>query len=254
MEYIDSHTHITNDDFNIDEFLPEIISAKEAGLNKIMLVYTIDEELKTLDRLKGDPIFDFAYGIYPNDDETIKEERFKHLREVLDSYNFKALGEIGLDYHWYPNNREIQKEYFRRQIEIANEYDLPIIVHTRDSIQDAFDILKATPCKRKGVIHCYSGSLEMAKEFIKLGYYISFSGSLTFKNNKYGVETAANIDINYLLCETDAPYLTPVPNRGKPNKTEYVKYVYEFISKLRGIEIEELKQIISDNYCRLFGK
>ena len=252
--FIDSHTHITNEELDVNVYLEDVARAKEIGIKKAMMVYTFKEELdKTYPILSNDEYFDFAYGIYPSDTTEIKEEWFEDLKQVLTNGKFKALGEIGLDYHWYPDNKEIQKEIFRRQVALADELNLPIIIHARDAIQDTYDILKSTPCKRKGVMHCYSGSAEMAVEFIKLGYYVSFSGTITFKNNRRGIETLNAIDKNYLLCETDAPYLTPVPYRGKRNETMYVKNVYEFIANELNMDIKELKQLVQTNYYNLFG-
>ena len=250
--FIDSHTHITNEELDMKLYLGEIKEAKENGVGKAMLVFTNEKELNVIESIEDDTFFDMAYGIYPDDFKEVNEDDFKRLIDMHHKYHFKALGEIGLDYYWYKDNKEIQKEYFRRQLMIANELDLPVIIHARDAIQDTYDILKEVDVRRKGVLHCYSGSMEMAKEFIKLGYYISFSGTVTFKNNKRGVETALEIDKNYLLCETDAPYLTPVPNRGKPNKTAYVKYVYEFLSELLKMDIEDLKVLTQNNYQKLF--
>lgn len=250
--FIDSHTHITNEELDMELYLDEIKEAKEDGVGKAMLVFTNERELSVIDSLKDDSFFDMAYGIYPDDFKEVNEDDFKKLIDMHKKYHFKALGEIGLDYYWYKENKELQKEYFRRQLMIANELDLPVIIHARDAIQDTYDILKEVDVKRKGVLHCYSGSMEMAKEFIKLGYYISFSGTVTFKNNKRGVETALEIDKNYLLCETDAPYLTPVPYRGRPNKTAYVKHVYEFLSDLLKMDIEDLKLLTQNNYQKLF--
>ena len=250
--YIDSHTHITNEDLDFDLYLEDVKKAKDSGVLKALFVMSEERELALLNDLEADDYFDIAYGIYPSGTKTINEEEFIKLKEVLKSHRFIALGEIGLDYHWYEDNKEIQKEIFKRQIKLADELDLPIIIHARDSLNDTLEILKETPNKRKGVMHCYSGSLEMAKEFIKLGYYISFSGSLTFTNNKKGPLTAKGIDLNYLLCETDAPYLAPVPKRGQRNETANVIFVYEFLSKLLDIPLERLKKIVKENYERLF--
>lgn len=244
--YRDTHTHITG-----ENFVEELKEAKEEGLDKIILVATSVEEIQPVLSYKSD-LVECAYGIFPSDEKEVNEDLLKDLDERMSSNDFIAVGEIGLDYYWYKDNRETQMEMFKRQIQIADKHNLPIVVHTRDSIQDAYNVMKQTPCKRKGMLHCYSGSLEMAKEFIKLGYYISLGGVLTFKNSKETKRVLQGIDLNYLLFETDAPYLTPTPFRGTPNKTSYVKLVYKYAAELLEMDEEELKQIVKNNFNRLF--
>lgn len=250
--YIDSHTHITNEALDVFEYLKDIEKAKEEGLEKSLLVYTEKEELKSYDLLKGDHYFDFAAGIFPTYADRYKEDDLKALEELLKKEGFVALGEIGLDYHWAKEIKDRQKELFIKQIDLANKLDLPVIIHTREAMGDTYEILKANEVKRKGVIHCFSGSKEMALEFIKLGFYIAFGGTLTYKNNVQGVRALEAIDLDYLLCETDAPYLTPVPLRGKRNETANVRYVYKFIAEHLDIKEEELITRVKNNYKRLF--
>ena len=247
-------THAHYDDRAFDEDRDQLLlSLADGGIEAVVNVgASIQTTKNTLDLMDKYPFVYGAVGVHPNETAELTEDLMNWLEHISRRPKVVAIGEIGLDYYWYKDNKEIQKEYFRRQLMIANELDLPVIIHARDAIQDTYDILKEVDVKRKGVLHCYSGSMEMAKEFIKLGYYISFSGTVTFKNNKRGVETALEIDKNYLLCETDAPYLTPVPNRGKPNKTAYVKYVYEFLSELLKMDIEDLKMLTQNNYQKLF--
>ncbi len=254
IELIDSHTHITNEESNVEEYIDDIKLAEEYGVSRAMMVFTNKQELAAYDGLAPYNHFDFAYGIYPSETTEVNEQDFIDLKEELTKRKFKALGEIGADYHYFPDNKETQLAIFRRQVQIADELNLPIIIHARDCIQDIYDVLKSTPCRKKGVMHCYSGSVEMAKEFIKLGYFISFSGTVTFKNNRRGVETLKGIDKNFIMCETDAPFLTPVPLRGKPNKSAYVKYVYEFCAEQLEMDLEEFKALVKRNYERLFGE
>lgn len=251
--FIDSHTHITNEDLDIALYKEDIKRAKAEGVLKAMLVFSDRKEIAVLDEIKDDPFFDLAHGFFPCDVEGLRDDDYAKLEQLLIKYPFKALGEIGLDYHWSPETKEIQKEAFIRQIKLADKLNLPIIIHAREALQDTYDILKAHNNRRKGVMHCYSGSLEMAKEFIKLGYYISFAGPVTYKNNRKSVECAKEIDIDHLLCETDAPYLTPVPKRGERNETANVRLVYEFIAGLREMDLDELKERVALNYERLFG-
>lgn len=250
----DSHTHITNEEADALAYLPDVELAKEYGVEKAMMVFTDKKELPAYEILKDTHHFDFAYGLYPDKADIVTEQDYLDLKRELLTGKYCALGEIGVDYHYYPDTKEAQKVMFKRQVELADELNLPIIIHARDGIADTYEILKNTPCRRKGVMHCYSGSFEMAREFIKLGYFISFSGTVTFKNNRRGVETLKGIDPHFMLCETDAPFLTPVPLRGQPNKSAYVKYVYEFCAEQIGMDLEEFKVLIKDNYQRLFKK
>ena len=249
---IDSHTHI----FANNTIDPEIVinNIKEENLDKVLAICCdIDQRTDlAVELAKNDTTFDLAIGIHPSD---IKY----YTNEVLDKvYNYcklkqvVAVGEIGLDYHWDKDNKDIQKQWFIEQINIANKLNKPVIIHARDAIEDTYDILKNYPVNKKGVMHCFSSSYEMALKFIELGFYISFGGPVTFKNARVAKEVAEKIDINYLLCETDAPYLTPEPFRGTTNQAINVKYVYKQISELRNIKLDELKEVVSKNYNRLF--
>ena len=164
-----------------------------------------------------------------------------------------AIGECGLDYYWTKDNMEYQKALFKGQIELSIKYNLPIIIHMRDASSDTYELLKEYKGKIKGVMHCYSGSLEMANEFIKLGLHISLGGPVTFKNAKEPKAVAGNIPLDKLLIETDCPYLAPTPYRGKRNESSYVKNVLIEIAGLRNIEVEELEKITEENSIRLFG-
>ncbi len=245
--YIDTHTHFIDE----EEYQTEITNALNLGVKELILVCTNEAEKDRALKYRSD-VVKLAYGIYPNDKNEIDEKELEKLDLLMSDDTFIALGEIGLDYHYYKDNKECAKELLIRQIEIANKRNKPIIIHTRESIGDIYEILKKYDNKRKGVIHCFTGSLEMAKSFIKLGYYISFGGVLTFKNSINVKESLKGIDLNYVLFETDAPYLTPVPFRGKVNHTYYVKYVYEYAAELLGIELKELQKIVYQNYLRLF--
>lgn len=247
--FIDTHTHITTD--NYLDYQKDLDEAKRQGIKNIILVATNIKERKEALHYRSNEVL-VSYGIYPSDAKEIDETLFDDLEEAMKDDTFIALGEIGLDYYWFKDNKEIQKEIFRRQIKIADKYNKPIIIHSRDSIGDVLAVLKEFQNKKRGIIHCYSGSLEMAKEFIKLGYYIGFGGVLTFKNAHYPKQAIQGIDLNYVLFETDAPYLTPEPKRGEPNKTYYVKHVYEYASKLLNIPLEELVKIVDKNFRRLF--
>ena len=163
-----------------------------------------------------------------------------------------AVGEIGLDYYWDKDNHPQQQAAFIRQIELANRVNKPILVHSRDAIGDTLALLREHPAARRGIIHCFSSSREMAREFVKLGYTIGLGGPVTFKNAKTPKEVAADVDLAHLQIETDCPYLTPVPYRGKRNEPMYLPLTAKIILELRGMEEETLKQSLWDNYQALF--
>ncbi len=250
--YIDSHTHITNKDLDVSTYLEDIKIAKEKGLIHSLLVLTEAEEERLYDELHEDDYFDFARGIFPTEADKYDQSDLDHLKDLLAKGRFIALGEIGLDYHWAKEIKDKQITLFKKQIDIANELDLPIIIHSRDAMGDTYEVLKEHPCNRSGVIHSFSGSKEMAERFIELGYYISFSGTITFKNNVNGVRALEAINLDRLLCETDAPYLAPEPVRGRPNKTYNVIHTYDFIAKKLGMSVERLQEVIYANYMMLF--
>lgn len=180
---------------------------------------------------------------YTEDDLILLENQIKNNKIV-------AVGEIGIDYHYTKENKETQKEFFRKQLNLAEKYNLPVIVHSRDAVQDVYNELKNR--KLKGSIHCYSGSTEMAKEFIKIGFYIGIDGPITFKNNKKQKEVIKNIDKNYILTETDSPYLSPEPNRGQKNSPLNLKYIIKTLSEELNISENEMQEITLENAKRLF--
>ena len=161
-----------------------------------------------------------------------------------------CIGEIGLDYYWEkdPDIRALQREFFIRQIELAKELHKPFLVHSRDAIQDTFDIMKEH--RGRGLLHCYSSTKEMAREFIRLGYYIALGGALTFKNARHSVEVCADIDENFLLSETDCPYMAPVPYRGKRNEPCYIPLIVKKMAEVRGVSEEYMRDVIAANWDR----
>lgn len=248
MNYLDSHCHINDESYleDLDEVLDRMLLNK---VTKAMLVcVSLDDYKRTLNIKKEGIEFKKAIGVYPEytdmSDETFDE--YVSLMEKCD-----AIGEIGLDYHWYKDTKDKQIELFIRQIEIANKLNKPVIIHAREALGDTYKILKEHRCN--AVLHCYSGSYELAKEFIKLGYYISIGGPVTFKNAKEPLEVAKNIPLDKLLIETDSPYLTPVPNRGKRNEPSNVVYTAKKIMEIRGIDEETFLEQINKNYDNLFN-
>lgn len=249
---IDTHSHLFEDDFK-DDLDDCIKRCNESNVNKIVLVgfdKTTNEKAQAL--AKKYNIFYPTAGLHPEYVTKNYINDIEELKEFIKNNKVYAIGEAGLDYHWSIEFKEEQKEAFRLQLELAKELDLPIIVHSRDANQDTFDIIKSFNGTVKGVMHCYSGSKEMAKEYMKLGFYISLGGPVTFKNAKEPKEVAKIVDSDKLLIETDCPYLAPTPNRGKRNESSFVKYVLEEIATLRGITKEECEEMTTKNAERLF--
>ena len=248
MNYLDSHCHINDEAYNedLDVVLDNMLNNK---VTKAMIVcVTLDDYYRTL-KIKKDGIsFKKAIGVYPEYTDMSEDEFSKYLELMKEA---DAIGEIGLDYHWYPETKDKQKELFIRQIKIANELNKPIIVHAREAMNDCYEILKQY--RTKGVLHCYSGSSELAKEFVKLGYYISIAGPITWKNAKEPLEVVKNVPLDRLLIETDSPYLTPEPNRGKRNEPTNVIYVAKRIANELNIDEEILLKQINENYDAIFG-
>ena len=249
---IDTHSHLFAEEFDND--IEEcIVRAKNNNVNKIILVgFSHDTNKKALKYSLDYDIFYPTAGLHPSEATNNYLEDFNKLVEFINDNRIYAIGECGLDYHWDKTYINEQKELFKLQIELAIKLDLPLIIHMRDATKDTFDILKDYKGKIKGVMHCYSGSLEMAYEFIKLGLYISIGGPVTFKNAKEPKEVAMNIPMDKLLIETDCPYLAPTPNRGKRNESSYVRYVCEAIAELKSISAEEVEKQTENNAETLF--
>ena len=250
---IDTHSHLFADEFK-DDLDSCVNRCKENNINKVILVgFSEETNLKAQLLSEKYDIFYPTAGLHPSDAREDYLEQFKYLEEFIKNNKVYAIGECGLDYYWDKTYKEEQKKLFELQCELAIKNDLPIIVHMRDATLDAYNILKNYKGKIKGVMHCYSGSAEMALEFIKLGLHISLGGPVTFKNAKEPKEVARIIPVDKLLIETDCPYLAPTPYRGKRNESSYVKLVCEEISNIRGISIEELERITDDNANKLFN-
>lgn len=250
MGWIDSHCHIIDEAFS-DDFDEIIKRIEENNIERCMIVCCYDHEYdKAIALAKKDSRFDVAVGIHPSDVKKLNDDIWNKFIEYSNNPYVKAIGEIGLDYYWDKDNKDDQKDIFIKQIEIANKLNKPILVHSRDAMQDTFDIMKKYPAR--GVMHCYSGSREMAKEFMKLGYYLSLGGPVTYKNANEPKEVAKIIDDDKILIETDCPYLTPVPFRGKRNEPSYVIYTGKYISELRNVDEDVLQSQLVNNYDRLF--
>ena len=252
FKIIDSHAHYDDESFDADreEVLKQITDNGVIGILNCAASY---DSLKTTDELtkKHDYIYG-ALGIHPENANEMKEDTVEELKKYI-SENSKivAIGEIGLDYYWEENPpREVQMEIFRKQMNLARELDLPVVIHDRDAHQDTLEIIKEFP-EVTGVVHCFSGSVEFAKECIKLGYYIGFTGVVTFKNAKKVVEVAKEIPLDRMLVETDCPYMAPEPNRGKRNKSDYIEYIIKKIAEIREIDPYEANLQFNKNFYRL---
>lgn len=193
-----------------------------------------------------------ACGLNYDEVDNFTDKDLSDLEEIIKSNKISAIGEIGLDYYWTKDNKEKQIYFFEKQLKLAEKYDLPVIVHAREAIQDVYDIIKKSNV-RKGSMHCYSGSLEMAKEFIKLGFLIGIDGPITFKNNKKGIEVVNEIPLDKLLLETDSPYLSPEPNRGKQNSPLNLIYIANKIAEIKEISTEEVIKGTTKNAKELFN-
>lgn len=253
---IDTHSHIDMEDFSND-IDAVILRAKEASVEKIILPSVDRSSFEKVIRIsnKYNEVY-CALGIHPTEAQGIngdKEEDFEKILELINTPKVVAIGECGLDYYWDKTYVEEQKKVFLKQIEIAKAHKLPLLVHDREAHKDTFDLLTQNIKDEVPVVmHCFSGSLELAKECIKKGFYIALGGVVTFKNAKKVHEIAKEIPLEYLLLETDAPYLTPEPYRGKRNEPAYVKFVAEEIARIRGLSFEEVAETTTKNARSVF--
>ncbi len=251
MNWLDSHCHINDEAFDedLDQVLERMI---ENGVSKAMIISSyLDDYVKGLSIVHDRIAFKHSLGIYPGDVDEVDEELFSAYERRCRETECDAIGEIGLDYHWNKENKERQKEIFRRQLLLARELDKPIIIHSRDAVQDTYDLLKAHHVR--GVMHCYSDSAEMAREFVKLGMYVSIAGPVTWKNAREPLRVIEAVPLDRLLIETDCPYLAPAPMRGRRNEPSFVVHTGRKIAEHLGLEEEEFKKQLNENYHRLFG-
>lgn len=251
IQYLDSHAHLMGEEFKED--LDEVIQRiHDKHIDKIMIITLSKQEaLDAIEFVKKDPErYVIATGIFPEHAPRITEEDWNDFVEIASRKEIAAIGEIGLEYHWESDEeaRSKQRKLFIRQIELAKKLNKPIAVHSRDAMQDTFDIMKEHHCN--GLLHCFPGTKEMAKEFTKLGYYIALGGALTFKNARHSVEVVETIDENYLLTETDCPYMAPVPVRGTRNEPSNIPYILQKMAEVRNVSEEHMAQVIINNWDR----
>ncbi|AEN92049.1 MULTISPECIES: TatD family hydrolase [Priestia] len=250
----DTHVHLNAEQYEDD--LHEVINrALEKGVQNMVVVGFDEPTIKKAIQIAE--TYDFIYasvGWHPVDAIDMTDEHLAWIEELAQHPKVVALGEMGLDYHWDKSPKEVQKDVFRRQIRLARKVNLPIIIHNRDATEDVVTILKEEHVEEVGgIMHCFTGSIEVAKQCMDMNMYISFGGPVTFKNAKKPKEVATELPLDKLLIETDCPYLTPHPFRGKRNEPGYVSYVAEQIAELKGITYEELADITTANAKKLFG-
>ena len=246
---IDTHCHVYEEEMS--DYKEIIEECDKQDISMIVNAVDIGSSKDIISLSKTYKNVYAAIGLNYDTIDRVEEKDLIELEKLIKNEKIVAIGEIGLDYYWTKDNKDKQIKYFKAQLKLAKKYDLPVIVHARESVQDVYDILKEMDI-HKGSMHCYSGSLEMAREFIKLGFKIGIDGPITYKNNKKGVEVVQNIDIKDILIETDSPYLSPEPNRGKTNSPLNLKYIVEKIANIKNMSIEEVKEITTNNAKELY--
>ena len=261
MRFFDSHAHLNDEKFDEDrEELIEKIHQDE--IDKFVTAgYSLKSSKKAIEIAEK---YEFMYticGISPNDIPQTEEELWKQLDEISKIIQLSseqrpkklvAVGEIGLDYHWNQENKELQKLAFIEQIKLANKFNLPIVIHTREAVMDTLEILKQNEVMKRGIFHCCPLNRELVKEALKLGFYISFAGPVTFKNSKNADEIINMVPNDKMLIETDSPYLSPEPLRGRRNDPRNVKLTAKKIADVKGMPLEEVAEITYNNAIRIF--
>lgn len=242
--YIDTHCHVLHDYY--DDIDAIINKCKNNGVNKIIVSgCDIETNKEVLELVNKYDIIYGTIGFHPTELNDFKEEYFDFLEKNIMNKKIVGIGEIGLDYHYEDTDKNKQINVFTRQLEMAEKYNKPIVVHSRDSIQDTYNIL--SNYKLKGSIHCFSGSVEMAKLFVKLGYKLGVGGIITYKNAKNIKEVVKNIDLSYILLETDSPYLSPEPYRGTKNDPSNIPFIAEAIADIKNVSKIDVARITTDN-------
>lgn len=253
MEIFDTHTHLNVENFAGQE-AQEIALARELGVTRMNIVGFDQPTIKRSLELSAQfPELYSTIGWHPTEAGSYNQEVEDMIVQNLANPRVIALGEIGLDYHWMEDPKEVQIEVFKRQIQLSKDHNLPFVVHTRDALEDTYEVIKeAGVGPRGGIMHSYSGPLDMAQKFVDLGMAISFSGVVTFKKALDVQEAAQGLPLDKILVETDAPYLAPVPKRGRENKTAYTRYVVDKIAELRGLTSQEVADATTANAMRIF--
>ena len=250
--FFDTHAHYDSGAFNADRF--EILDSLP-GSNVGLIVDPGCDLISSKAAIELSNRYEFVYaavGWHPEDMDKLSDEAYAEMEKLAEHPKCVAIGEIGLDYYWDASHKEEQKALFRRQIELALKLNKPVIIHDREAHGDSFDIVCDYP-ELRGVFHCYSGSVEMAQELLKRGWYLGFDGPITYKNARKALEVLESCPLDRIVIETDSPYLTPVPNRGKRNDSRQLVFVAAKIAEVKGISPEEIADITMANGRRLFG-
>ena len=249
MKFVDTHCHLDDERFNEDR--EEVLKRIEEKMEFVVNVgFDLPSSKTSVEYSNTYPFIYSAIGVHPTSISKYNDEVEKELIELSKNKKVVAIGEIGLDYYWMEDEKEVQKEGFRKQMRLAEKLNLPVIIHSRDAMADTIEILNEFPNVR-GIVHCYPGSFESAMN-IPNNYYFGIGGVLTFKNSKKTVEFVNKIDISKLVIETDSPYLTPVPFRGKRNEPIYTEYVVKKIAEIKNIPVEEVLRITTENAKKIY--
>lgn len=251
MLIFDTHAHYESEQFEEDR--DELL--KILPQNNVSYVINQGTDIatskKSIELAEQYDYFFAAVGIHP--EEVKKQEAVSEIEKLASHPKVVAIGEIGLDYYWDVSTKELQMDYFKKQLDLANQLHLPVVIHDRDAHKDVLDTLKSTTMNSSGIVHCFSGSVEMAKEILKKDFYLGFDGPITFKNARVALEVLEYTPLDRILIETDAPYLTPEPFRGKRNNSMYLTYVIDKIAEIKKVSPEEIAEITFQNAKTLFG-
>ena len=250
----DTHAHYDDDAFD-DDRDALLAGMQEAGVEYIVNIgASMASSERSLELAKKYPFVYAAVGVHPDEVGELNEEKLLQLQEWSKHEKVKAIGEIGLDYYWDKEKHDLQKHWFMCQMELAHERKLPMIVHSREAAKDTLDmVIAAKPLELSGVIHCYSYSVEQAREYLNMGYYLGIGGVLTFKNAKKLKEVVEYVPLSQIVLETDCPYLAPVPFRGKRNDSSKLGYVAEELAAIKQMSVEDVIRITNENGKKLYG-
>ena len=248
----DTHAHFDDEAFDADRH-ELLASMKDMGVTLINNIgCDVPSSRASIALAEQYPFVYATVGHWPGNTYQMNEEMLEEYRRLAQHPKVVAIGEIGLDYHYEDTPREVQQYWFRRQMELAVELNLPVVIHEREAHEDGLKIVREFAHKIPGVFHCFSGSAEMAKEIVKLGWHVSFTGVVTFKNARRALEAMAAVPLDRLMIETDAPYMAPTPYRGKRNHSGYVEKVAEKLAEIKGISVEDAARITMENGKRFF--
>lgn len=251
---IDSHSHIYTERYN-DDRSAVLTRAREVGITQLLQVgCNLEESRSVIALAESVPGVYASVGVHPHDANTVDEATLDAIESLAAHPKVVSWGEMGLDFYYDNSPRDVQIEAFRAQMARAQRLDLPIVIHTRDAEPETLEVLKAFPIKRGGHIHCFTGTLEMARELLALGYHIGFTGIITFKSAKALCEVVAEVPLERLLIETDSPYLAPTPYRGKRNEPAFVTEVAKKVAEIKDVSVEEVIRVTTQNFYDVYGK